>query len=81
MISMLREKLAFLAQELGDQLYYELQISTSAPRDSWGTQSEQHRLSIKGYKTVRVVSAGQVMKLTKADFIADAPEVKNDDSL
>lgn len=71
MISMLREKLALLAQELNASVTYNLDIRSDNPNGNYPYQTERHQIYADGYKRIYRISAGQIMNLKKEDFVKE----------
>lgn len=73
----LREKIAQLAKELKATVSYDLSLTADSPCSTWPNFTERHRLNVNHYKAVVCMSLGQVMGLTKEDFVSNAPVEAN----
>lgn len=69
MLQEIKEKIAELATELQQMVYFSYELNCDAINDTYPRTSEQYRVSCAGYKIIYRLTINQVLQLTKDNFV------------
>ena len=66
----IRDKIASLASQLGETVFYNMDIHSSISESRFEIV-ESHRLYVSGYETIRRATLNQIMSVIAKDFIPE----------